>query len=323
MKSIFFFLLLFLFIGCEQTKIITTDNIDGFWETTQSVTFEDGKPKDTISGIPFGPRITEGVEHYFFNEGKYVLLRNPIFLDSLGNDRSRGIFAVGNFRISSDTIYTAPEYGRDGIKETSYYKAAKGEFKTKFILNGDNLLRYRINKEGKGRGAIYKRIDLFDTDDPSNGFWERTKSIVQRNFKIIDTIPFSSRTYSDLFMMRVTSKKYTVNMLNHTYLDDNGKDVAPLKYFLFNYERINDTIVESYVNGHDGAFEGESNPFLPISRSPGWKNSPGIYESNGKFYKKRKSVVDEKANLILSPWNVNENGDGLIPLLSKVNGKIK
>jgi hypothetical protein len=123
--------------------------------------------------------------------------------------------------------------------------------------------------------------------------------------------------------MRVTSKKYIVNLMNHTLLDKNGKDVAPLRYFLFNYERINDTIVESYVNGHDGSFEGELTPYLPVKRNTGWKNSPGIYESNDKFYKKRKSVVDEKGDLILSPWNVNENGDGLIPLLSKVKGKIK
>ena len=43
---------------------------------------------------------------------------------------------------------------------------------------------------------------------------------------------------------------------------------------------------------------------------------------DGKFYKKRKTSVDEKGNLILSPWNVNENGDGMIPLLEKVNGAI-
>tara|TARA_A100001011_G_scaffold9682_1_gene10812 strand:+ start:733 stop:1704 length:972 start_codon:yes stop_codon:yes gene_type:complete len=323
MKSILTFLLIFLFISCEESKIITTDNIDGFWETTQSVTFENGEPKDTINGIPYGPRTYEGVEHYFFNEGKYVLLRNPIILDSLGKDRARGIFAVGNFRTSSDTIFTAPEYGRDGIKETPYYKRANGVFKTKFILNGDNLLRYRINKQGKGIGAIYKRIDVFDAEDPANGFWRRTKGIVQRNFKATDTIPFSSRTFSELFMMRVLSKKFSLNMINHTYLDDNGNDVATPQYFLFNYERLNDTIVESYESGHDASFDGELTPLLPNSSRKGWKNSPGVYQLNGKFYKKRKTAVDEKGNLILSPWNVNENGDAIIPLLEKVNGRIK
>ena len=154
MKKVVLFLSIILLLSCEQTQ---KGPLEGSWKRKGTIIYKESKPFDTI---PY-----EGVHFKIYDKNSFLILVNPIKLDSItGEDIDEGFAAGGEkYFIRNGYTFERLKYGTAWV--SNYIKNNKTdstdyvEFKLKLDYGLNHFSQaYPIDSLGNSTAYYFERI---------------------------------------------------------------------------------------------------------------------------------------------------------------------
>ena len=154
MKKVILFLSIVLLFSCEKTQ---KGPLEGSWKRKGTIIYKESKPFDTI---PY-----EGVHFKIYDKNSFLILVNPIKLDSItGEDIDEGFAAGGEkYFIRNGYTFERLKYGTAWV--SNYIKNNKTdstdyvEFKLKLDYGLNHFSQaYPIDSLGNSTAYYFERI---------------------------------------------------------------------------------------------------------------------------------------------------------------------
>jgi hypothetical protein len=154
MKKIILIFSTILLFSCQQTQ---KGALEGSWKRKGTIIYKEGKPFDTV---PY-----EGVHFKIYDKNSFLILVNPIKIDSItGEDTDKGIAMGGEkYFIRNGHTFERLKYGTGWV--SNYIKNNKTdstdyvEFKLKLDYGKNHFSQaYPIDSLGNSTAYYFERI---------------------------------------------------------------------------------------------------------------------------------------------------------------------
>ena len=294
-----------LIISCSSPEDAKKFNYEGVWKRIGTVIYENGIATDTLI-FPEGKVRNKGIytpgsRYKIYGSGHSIWFFSRKIVDNDKNilDENYDMFGKTSYKIENDSLFETFNFWHDNanrMMERSTISDDGYHYKAKLLTIGeDKYIQYRLRRDGSTTfGELYQRIDTYNVNPTDlTGAWKRVATVPIRGEKILDTVPYKVKDFSDEGSFIIAGDNKRIWAFNVENINDEGIDQSEGSAQLSNYSLVDGKISDTLI----------------------WSNSytRGIFER-----RKGLRVRDYSINgNTFAQKNINSNGNGGIVIFKK------